>query len=160
MRSLRTVGFFGLLAGLSLLLTACPGFVPERIPSLFVMYEAGGVCQGVMVTNHMGEQWRMWSYDRGNEEFVTLLPPGQTVRIPDPLPYPEITRYSLKGPQLLPLGQKVPIDISWHCLPDRPPERFTREIENDPSRYLYVREDPRAPSGLRIYLVLGEPPRQ
>ena len=89
---LKRAGLLGLLAGLSLLLTACPGFVPYNSAYVGVLYDAKDVCQGVMITNHMEEsKWTEWTIERisrdenGESHFVKVtLPPGETVRIPDP----------------------------------------------------------------------------
>ncbi|WP_243030455.1 hypothetical protein [Thermus altitudinis] len=124
------------------------GVIGEFIP---VLYEARGVCQGVAVTNHAEKPWEIVVAQRSGDPL--RLPPGQTVRIPDPDPLPQKTLYVLNGPEGRTLGSPFSVDVSWHCLPDRPPERvsFTTTLDPNFEEGLVIVEDASVPSGLRIY---------
>ena len=144
------------LAGLSLILTACPllSYTPAIPPVLPVMYKANGVCQGVMVTNHVEDS--KWSIGKAAEPPIleaTPLPAGQAVRIPDPQPFPETTRYTIRKHKAEEaVGSKFLVDLTWRCLPDKPPERVQFQKINETSNLegLVIDEDASLPSGLRI----------
>ncbi|GEM82759.1 hypothetical protein MHY01S_09250 [Meiothermus hypogaeus NBRC 106114] len=108
-----------------------------------------------MVTNHVEDS--KWSIHKTVGPPIIIetapLPAGQAVRIPDPQPFPETTRYTIwKYNPEQEIGSKFLVDLTWHCLPDKQPERveFLKINETSNVEGLVIEEDASLPSGLRI----------
>ncbi len=121
--------------------------------SIWIKYEAKGVCEHVLLTSNRDTVGSI-SYIPVKEQRDgrTSLPVGVAQRIPAFNPAPNSTWYSLLGPPP-PRFSSVPVDLTWQCEPGRSPVTYQFAYSHgafDSKRGLTITEDAGLPSGLRI----------